>query len=217
MNIILIAPPAAGKGTQAKILKEKYNLAHISTGDLLRDAANREDELGKELKQVLASGNLVNDELVLKLLEKRIQEDDCKNGYILDGFPRNVDQAIKYDKILETINKDIGYVFLLEVDRDILLERITGRRICKNCGSIYNVNIKSSKPEKDSICDKCNGELYQRSDDNEESFTNRYNEYINKTEPLIDYYDNKKCLYRINALDSKENILKQIESVLEKR
>ncbi len=217
MNIILIAPPAAGKGTQAKILKDKYNLAHISTGDLLRDASSKDDELGNELRKVMASGSLVNDELVLKLLKNRIQQDDCKNGYILDGFPRNVDQAIKYDEILKTINKDIGYVFLLDVDKNILLERITGRRICKNCGSIYNVNIESSKPEKDLICDKCNGELYQREDDNEQSFNTRYDEYINKTEPLIEYYENKHCLYHINALDSKENILKQIESVLEER
>src|SRR5574344_28663 len=109
MNIILIAPPAAGKGTQAKILKDKYNLAHISTGDLLRDASSKDDELGNEIRKVMASGSLVNDELVLKLLKNRIQQDDCKNGYILDGFPRNVDQAIKYNEILKTINKDIGY------------------------------------------------------------------------------------------------------------
>ena len=217
MNIILLAPPAAGKGTQSELLIEKYNLNQISTGDLLRKIASEETELGNKIKEILASGNLVSDNLVFEVLENYLDNKESLNGYIFDGFPRNIVQAKELDKILEKRNQKIDYVFYLDVDKQTLLERITGRRLCKSCGKVYNVNIDSLKPQEDSICDKCHGTLYKRDDDNEESFEVRYQTFIEKTKPLIDYYQNKNVLYNIDSSVDKEHTLKQIESIVEKR
>lgn len=217
MNIILLAPPAAGKGTQSEILIDKYNLNQISTGDLLRNIASQDTVLGNKIKETLASGNLVADELVFQVLEDYLDNNNSTNGYIFDGFPRTLAQAEKLDTILEERNQQIDFVFYLDVEKEILLKRITGRRLCKSCGAIYNINIDPLKPKKDSICDKCDGNLYRRDDDNQESFEIRYQTYIEKTKPLIDYYRNKKVLYDIDGSIDKEYTLKQIESVIEKR
>ncbi|MDD3241298.1 MAG: adenylate kinase [Bacilli bacterium] len=217
MNLILIAPPAAGKGTQSKILEKVYGLAHISTGDLLREASSLDDDLSIKLREILASGQLVNDEIVLELLKRRILQEDCNNGYILDGFPRNVEQAMKYEEILAEVNRKNDFIIVLDVEKEILLQRITGRRICKNCGSIYNVNIESSKPKSDMICDNCGGTLYQREDDNEQSFIKRYDEYLVKTKPLVDYYSKEGNLYHIDANQSRDDITSQIKLILETR
>ena len=217
MNIILLAPPAAGKGTQSEILINKYNLNQISTGDLFRNIASQDTALGNKIKETLASGNLVEDELVFQVLEDYLDNHNNTNGYIFDGFPRTLAQAEKLDIILEKRQQKIDFVFYLDVEKNILLKRITGRRLCKSCGAIYNVNIDSLKPKKDSICDKCDGNLYRRDDDNQESFEVRYQTYIEKTKPLIDYYRNKKVLFDIDGGVDKEYTLKQIESVIEKR
>ncbi len=217
MNIILLAPPAAGKGTQSEILINKYNLNQISTGDLFRNIASQDTALGNKIKETLASGNLVEDELVFQVLEDYLDNHNNTNGYIFDGFPRTLAQAEKLDIILEKRQQKIDFVFYLDVEKNILLKRITGRRLCKSCGAIYNVNIDSLKPKKDSICDKCDGNLYRRDDDNQESFEVRYQTYIEKTKPLIDYYRNKKVLFDIDGSVDKEYTLKQIESVIEKR
>ena len=217
MNIILLAPPAAGKGTQSAILINKYNLNQISTGDLFRNIASQDTALGNKIKETLASGNLVEDELVFQVLEDYLDNHNNTNGYIFDGFPRTLAQAEKLDIILEKRQQKIDFVFYLDVEKNILLKRITGRRLCKSCGAIYNVNIDSLKPKKDSICDKCDGNLYRRDDDNQESFEVRYQTYIEKTKPLIDYYRNKKVLFDIDGSVDKEYTLKQIESVIEKR
>ena len=217
MNLILIAPPAAGKGTQSKILEKVYGFAHISTGDLLREASSLDNDLSIKLREILASGQLVNDEIVLELLKRRILQEDCNKGYILDGFPRNVEQAVKYKEILTEVNRENDFIIVLDVEKEILLQRITGRRICKNCGSIYNVNIESSKPKSDMICDSCGGTLYQREDDNEDSFTKRYNEYLFKTKPLIDYYSEEGKLYHVDANQSRDDITSQIKLILETR
>ena len=217
MNIILLAPPAAGKGTQSEILINKYNLNQISTGDLFRNIASQDTALGNKIKETLASGNLVEDELVFQVLEDYLDNHNNTNGYIFDGFPRTLAQAEKLDIILEKRQQKIDFVFYLDVEKNILLKRITGRRLCKSCGAIYNVNIDSLKPKKDSICDKCDGDLYRRDDDNQESFEVRYQTYIEKTKPLIDYYRNKKVLFDIDGGVDKEYTLKQIESVIEKR
>jgi len=217
MNIILLAPPAAGKGTQSELLIEKYNLNQISTGNLLREIASSDTELGNKIKEVLASGNLVSDNLVLKVLENYLDKDNSTSGYIFDGFPRNENQAKELDLILSSRNQKVDYVFYLDVDKKILLDRITGRRLCKSCGKVYNINIDPLKPKIDSICDECEGELYRRDDDNEESFEVRYQTYIEQTKPLIDYYKKQNILYNIDGNIDKEMTFNQIESIIEKR
>lgn len=213
-NIIFIAPPAAGKGTQSTILEKKYNLPHVSTGDILREEAKKDTELGRYIAEVLSSGGLVKDEITYTLLQSRLSMDDCKNGYILDGFPRNIEQAYKYDEILKKLNQELGYVIKLDIDEETLEKRITGRRICETCKTVYNINSLEEKPKEESICDKCGGRLYQRNDDNITSFKNRYKVYVEKTKPLLDYYKEKGILYVINGNDSVKEVAKKIEKVL---
>ena len=215
-NIIFIAPPAAGKGTQSAILEKKYNLPHISTGDILREEAKKDSELGRYISEVLSNGGLVKDEVTYELLKNRLSQSDCKNGYVLDGFPRNIEQAYKYDEILNSLNQQLGYVIQLDIDEETLEKRITGRRICPDCKTVYNLNSETEKPTQESICDKCGGRLYQRNDDNITSFKNRYELYIEKTKPLLDYYDKKGILYVIDGNDSVEEVSKKIDSVLKK-
>ena len=213
MNIILLAPPAAGKGTQAEILKDIYGLNHISTGDLLRSCSKEENDFGRSLKQMMESGNLVSDDIVLEVFNRYLEK---TNNYdlLLDGFPRNIYQAEKLDEMLSLRDNHVDYVFLLNVSKDILLDRITGRRLCKSCGKVYNVNIDPLKPKNEAICDLCNGELYARSDDNSDTFNIRYNEYEIQTSPLIEYYRNKGILYEIDSSISPEDTFKQIEEIL---
>ncbi len=215
MNIILLAPPAAGKGTQAEILMNTYNLNHISTGDLLRKASQEESAFGRELKQIMESGNLVSDDIVLEVLNRYLDQTTNFN-LLLDGFPRNIYQAKTLDKILEKKSQKIDYVFLLNVEKEILLNRIVGRRLCKSCGAIYNVGIDPLKPKVDSICDKCGNPLIARKDDNEKTFQIRYQEYETQTKPLIQYYQNQGVLYEIDSSISKEETFKQIELILKK-
>ncbi|MCI8588953.1 MAG: adenylate kinase [Bacilli bacterium] len=215
MNIILLAPPAAGKGTQAELLEQKYHLNHLSTGDLLRASASREDAFGKEMKKILESGVLVSDDIIFKLLDEYLEESENKN-LLFDGFPRNINQAERLENMLKERNDQLDFVFLLEVEKEILETRITGRRLCRKCGSVYNVNINSLKPKQNSICDKCGGELYQRNDDNKDSFEVRYQEYLDKTSTLINYYQNKKILYRIDSEKPKEEVFQSISNIIEK-
>ena len=215
-NIIFIAPPAAGKGTQSAILEKKYNLPHISTGDILREEAKKDSELGRYISEVLSSGGLVKDEVTYELLKNRLSQSDCKNGYVLDGFPRNIEQAYKYDEILNSLNQQLGYVIQLDIDEETLEKRITGRRICPDCKTVYNLNSETEKPTQESICDKCGGRLYQRNDDNITSFKNRYELYLEKTKPLLDYYGKKGILYVIDGNNSVDEVSKKIDSVLKK-
>lgn len=212
-NIIFIAPPAAGKGTMSEILTEKYGYKHISTGDILRSMAKNEDDFGKKLSAMLESGNLVPDEIVYEALKRRLLMNDLDSGFILDGFPRNILQAREYDKILKDINKDLGVVIYLDTPRDVLEKRITGRRICKECGATYNVLTGVNMPKVENICDKCGGKLYQRSDDNLESFNTRYETFIDKTYPLVDYYEKENVLYRVKSIDI-DNTMKEIEAII---
>ncbi len=215
-NIIFIAPPAAGKGTQSVILEKKYNLPHISTGDILREEAKMDTELGRYISEVLSHGSLVKDEITYELLQKRLAMKDCQNGYILDGFPRNIEQAYKYDEILTNLGQELGYVIKLDIDEATLEKRITGRRLCEDCGTVYNINSYDEKPKQESICDKCGGRLYQRNDDNITSFKNRYNLYLEKTKSLLDYYDKKGILYVINGNGSVLEVASRIETLLKK-
>ena len=210
-DIILIAPPAAGKGTQAKLLSSKYQMPHISTGDLLRAATG---ELGDIVKKTMESGALVSDDLVLKLLEERITKEDCQNGYILDGFPRNISQAESYMKLLEKLNKPLGDVIYLDASKEVTQKRIVGRLSCPTCGAVYNDQIDESKPKKFGTCDKCNGPLSKRSDDNLETFEKRYQTFMNETYPLVNYFKSKGKLFTIGSGISKERTLSEIEKII---
>ena len=212
-SIILIAAPAAGKGTEAVILKEQYNIPHISTGDLLRAAVAKGDERGEMINELITNGKFVSDEIVLELLKEKIMEPACSNGYILDGFPRNLSQAEAYDKILEEINRDIGVVIVLDIDKEIAKSRISGRYSCPKCGKVYNINT-DMKPINEGLCDLCNVELTRRTDDNPDTYEERYNTYIEKTEPLISYYDKKGIVYHVNSSVSPEETHRQVVQIL---
>ena len=216
-NIMFIAPPAAGKGTQAELVVQKYKIPHISTGDILRDISKEDSEIGHYVFETLSSGRLVKDEITYQLIEERLKIDDCKNGFIIDGFPRTVAQAIEYDKILSNLGYEIGNVIYINMNEKTLEKRITGRRICEDCKMIYNINEPSSAPQVESVCDNCGGKLYQRNDDNLTSFQTRYKMYLEKTEPILDHYKNKNVLYEINGEDTVENVFKEIDKFISKK
>ena len=215
-NIVFIAPPAAGKGTQAIILKDKFNIAHISTGDLLREEIKKGTELGNILSEQMKSGKLISDEIVTDLLRKRLLEPDTNNGYILDGYPRNISQAEILENILDEINKPISHVIYLDIDSETALKRACGRLQCSNCGKIYNKYIDESKPKTVGICDECNIKLVHRSDDNEDSFKVRFETFMESTKPLIDFYKEKGLLHTVDSSISKEYTSEQVIKVLEK-
>ena len=213
-NIMFIAPPAAGKGTQAELVTKKYSIPHISTGDILREISKEDSEIGSYVYETLASGKLVKDEITYKLIEDRLNKEDCKNGFIIDGFPRNLDQAIEYDKILTNLGYDIGNVILIDINEKTLEKRITGRRICEDCKSIYNINDEKSSPQIESVCDKCGGKLYQRNDDNLEAFQTRYSMYQEKTAPIIEHYRKQNVLHVVNGEDTVENVFNKIDEII---
>ena len=215
-NMIFIAPPAAGKGTQARLITEKYNIPHISTGDILREISKEDSEIGHYVYEVIASGGLVKDEITYELVHDRLSKDDCKNGFILDGFPRDFEQALKYDEILKDIGTKLGYVFVLDIDKDVLMRRITGRRICEDCGRSYNINEEGNIPKEDSVCDSCGGKLYQRKDDNLESFQTRYKMYLTKTAPIIEHYEKQGIVYHIDGDRDVSEIFDDIDNIISK-
>ncbi|MEK8132724.1 adenylate kinase [Paenibacillus filicis] len=212
MNIIFMGPPGAGKGTQAERIIEEFHIPHISTGDAFRLAMKQETPLGVEAKKFVDQGLLVPDEITIGIVRDRLAQDDCTKGFLLDGFPRTISQAEALDEIAAGLNRKIDHVINLSVDRDLLLARLTGRRICKSCGATYHVLF--NPPAVDQVCDKCSGELYQRSDDNEEKVGNRLDEYINKTAPLLDYYRNQGILREVNGEQEIDTVTAQISSLL---
>ena len=213
-SIILIAPPAAGKGTQAKLISEKYHLPHISVGDLIRASLNDDSETSKKLQAIMQSGKLVDDNIIVELLEERLARVDCKEGYILDGFPRNLSQAVIYDKMLGKSGKTLGHVILLEAPKEVTKKRILGRQMCPKCGRIYNSLFDNMKPIKEGLCDICLESLEVRSDDNEETFEKRYQTYLDETEPIINYYANKNNLIRVDSSLDQDEVFASIEQII---
>ncbi len=214
MNLILLGPPGGGKGTQAKRIVEKYGIPQISTGDILREAVAKGTELGKKAKEYMDKGELVPDEVVIGIVKERLAQPDCEKGFILDGFPRTLKQAEALDEILEDMNKKIDAVINISVPDEEIIKRIVYRRVCKNCGAVYNLIY--SPPKEDNKCDKCGGELYQRDDDKEETVKERLRVYKEQTQPLIDYYRNKGVLFDVDGTKTIDEVWEQIESILNK-
>ena len=212
LRTILLGPPGAGKGTQAAKIVEKYGIPHISTGDIFRENIKKGTELGKKAQEYMNRGELVPDDLVIEIATTRLLEDDCKNGFLLDGFPRTVYQAEKLDEFLDSHDSKIDNVIDIAVGKDELIERLTGRRVCKTCGASFHiVNIP---PKQEGICDYCGGELIQRADDNLETVTNRIDVYEDQTMPLIDYYEKAGTLTHIDGSTGLDNVFADIVSAL---
>lgn len=212
MRLILLGPPGAGKGTQAARICQKYSIPHISTGDIFRKHIKEGTEFGVRAQEYMNKGELVPDDLVLEIAEARLMEEDCKNGFLLDGFPRTEYQAKQLDKFLNERNLDIDKVLDIDVDKDALMTRLIGRRVCRNCGATYHVI--NMPPEKDGICDVCGGALYQRSDDTAATVENRIEVYKAQTMPLINYYENVGNIAHIDGSTGLENVFSDIVSVL---
>lgn len=204
-NIIFIAPPAAGKGTISSMICSKYNIPHISTGDLLRNEIANGTKIGQEIKEGMSRGEFVTDELITKLLRKRLSSKDIKKGYVLDGYPRNIAQAEIYDNLLKELEYDSSIVIFLDIDKATALNRIKSRMVCPKCGMSYNLSSPDLSPVREGLCDNCSSELKVRTDDTEETFINRFDTYMKETYPLIEYYQNKNNLVKIEVKDKTPN------------
>ncbi|MEJ9210809.1 adenylate kinase [Bacillus smithii] len=214
MNLVLMGLPGAGKGTQAEKIVEKYEIPHISTGDMFRAAMKEGTELGLKAKSYMDKGELVPDEVTIGIVRERLSKDDCKKGFLLDGFPRTVAQAEALESIMSDLGKKIDYVINIDVDKDLLLERLTGRRICKNCGSTYHLVF--NPPKVAGKCDRCGGELYQRADDNAETVQNRLDVNLKQAKPLLDFYSEKGYLKNIDGTQEINKVFEDIDQLLGK-
>jgi len=212
MNILFMGPPGAGKGTQAERIVNEFGVPHISTGDAFRLAMKQGTPIGIKAKEYIDQGLLVPDDVTIGIVRERLAQPDCEKGFLLDGFPRTLSQAEALDDILTSMSRKLDHVIDLKVDRDLLLARLTGRRICKSCGATYHVIF--NPPQQSGVCDKCSGELYQRSDDSEEKVGTRLDEYINKTAPLLAYYDAKGLLRQVDGEKEIDTVTTEIVSLL---
>ncbi|MFQ5431597.1 MAG: adenylate kinase [Nitrospinota bacterium] len=213
MNMILLGPPGAGKGTQAKKITEKHGIPQISTGDILRQAVKDKTEMGVKAKGFMDKGELVPDEVVIGIIKDRLAADDCKGGFILDGFPRTVPQAEELGKLLTGMNSGINFVIDIAVGEDSLVERLTGRRTCKNCG--FGYHTKFSPPADEGVCDKCGGELYLRDDDNEETVKQRFKVYKDQSEMLKSFYGETGRYNRIDGEKDINEVFEDIEKIVQ--
>ncbi|NCB37925.1 MAG: adenylate kinase [Erysipelotrichia bacterium] len=213
LNLIFLGPPGAGKGTQAKMIVDKYSIPQISTGDLMRAAVSSGSSVGEKVKSFMASGALVPDELVLDILLERLAAEDCRAGFILDGFPRTVGQAKALDIALERQKMPLSGVVAMTVPDDVLTDRLTARRICRDCSASYH--LEYLKPKVEGVCDRCRGELYQRKDDSEEVILNRLKVYHDQTSPLIDFYQQRKKLYAVDGNKKIEMIFSEICDIID--
>ena len=213
-NIILMGPPGAGKGTLAKKLVQKYGFAHISTGDMFREAMKEGTELGLLAKSYIDHGDLVPDEVTIGIVRERLSKNDLDKGFLLDGFPRTIPQAEALEKIAEEVSRPIDTVINLDCDEKELIRRISGRRVCKACGAPYHVD--TMRPKVEGVCDVCGGPLMQRADDNEEALKVRLTHYVNSTKPLLDFYRDRKLLSSFNSLVDSNVLLDEISEFLEK-
>ena len=212
-NIIFIAPPAAGKGTQSTLLENKYDYKHLSTGDLLRAEIKTGSDLGKEINEIISKGEFVSDELITKLLKNELAKVKHQK-FILDGYPRNIAQAETLSSIFDELGIDNYTTIYLDLDPETAKKRALGRVVCSQCGASYNTYFQNLMPKKNGICDKCQGELSQRSDDNEEAFVTRFDKFIELTNPLLEYYEEKGVLEKVDSSMDTEDIFKNIEIIL---
>jgi len=214
MQIVLFGPPGAGKGTQAKFISEKFNVPHISTGDILRENVREGTSLGKKAKEFMDKGALVPDELLIDIIKDRLQKPDTRKGFLLDGFPRTIAQAEALDPILDDINKKLDAVVDVDVSANELIRRLSGRRTCRSCGATYQ--ITSNPPKVEGVCDQCGGELYQRADDTEAAIKHRIEVYQKQTQPLIDYYRKKGLLADIDGEREIDEVRSDVMKALER-
>lgn len=215
MKMILIGPPGAGKGTQAESISEKFDIPHISTGDIFRENIKNKTPLGIKAKEYIGRGKLVPDDITVAIVEQRLKQRDCAAGFLLDGFPRTVEQADALNSSLNPVGSGIDYVINLEVPTDELMTRLTGRRVCKSCGASFHIAF--NPPKEEGICDRCGGELVQRSDDNEETAANRLQVYENQTAPLVEYYRRLGLLYTVDGSKDIGKVFADICDVLENK
>lgn len=215
MRLILLGAPGAGKGTQAKLLEKVLNLKHVSMGDILREEMKNGTPLGIEVKGFVESGGLVPDDVVTRIIENRLEDDTfAPRGYLLDGFPRTRKQAEDLDNIVKKVGQPIDYVVCMDVDSEIVIQRLTGRRVCKGCGALYHIVNMPSKQE--GVCDSCGGELYQRADDNEETIRKRINVYLESTAPIVDYYEARGILLKADGNQDANKLKEYLLSVFTK-
>lgn len=213
MNIILMGLPGAGKGTQASEIVKKFPIPHISTGDMFRKAIKDETDLGKEAKSYMDRGELVPDEVTVGIVKDRISEDDAKKGFLLDGFPRTIEQAKALSEIMQELDRTIDAVINIEVPEEELMNRLTGRRICEKCGTTYHLVF--NPPKVDGICDIDGGKLYQREDDNPETVANRLNVNVKQSKPILEYYDNENVLKNIDGSKDINEVTSNVIDILE--